>query len=389
MTPEYPVVADTALLVPAINSPNFNLLNPPASPSPSWAILQNGLAYFFGLVLSGGTITGPDYIFNQQGLVFYNGTPALGNVVLSIAAASFVDQFGNVINAPGIIIYNQGNTGFAALLSGTAPALVLEPPGTITMAIAPQLQGFANGAGTGSEQIAASLFSGQETSGNANSFVHVFSEANDGSTAAQGILGISGVTILQWSNGGVFVSTGNGAMTGRPDFTQTDTTVDTNANLTGASPATKQWSIPAGDSQVGTVYLIESAFNMVTGTTLETFAFKPSLNGAAVTTSNGDTIGSTAMAASTGYTGEVRCKLVVQSIGNAGTANIFIKGGMSLEGNLQGTVDAWFISSQATGVAFNTLNNNTIAIDSLWGGNPSGSAQSVANHGSEFTRKGP
>jgi hypothetical protein len=389
VTPEYPVAAATALLLAALNSPNFNLQNPGASPSPSWAILQNGLAYFFGLVLSGGTIIGPDYIFNTQGLVFYNGTPAAGNVTISVTGATFTDQFGNTINGPGIVAYNTTGGGFAALLSGTAPALVLEPPDTATMAIAPQLQGFANNAGTGSEQLAASLFSGQETIGVANSFVHVFSEANDGSTLAQGIAGISGISVLQWSLAGVLVSTGSGGMTGRPDFTQTDTTVDTNANLTGASPATKQWSIPAGDSQVGTTYLIESAFNLVTGTTLESIGFKPSLNGAAVTTSNGDTIGATAMVASTGYTGKVRCKLVVQSIGNSGTANIFIEGGMSVQGNLQGTVDDWFLSSQATGVAFSTLNNNTIAIDSIWGGNPVGSAQSVANHGSEFTRKGP
>lgn len=91
-----PSVGGTALRIPAINSPNFNLTNPLSSPSPSWAILQSGIAYFFGLVLSGGTITGPDYIINTAGAFFYSGSPALGNLIVSIAGAAGVDAFGNV-----------------------------------------------------------------------------------------------------------------------------------------------------------------------------------------------------------------------------------------------------------------------------------------------------
>jgi hypothetical protein len=386
MTPEYPVVSNTALLVPAINSPNFNLQNPTASPSPSWAILQNGLAYFFGLVLSGGTITGPDYIFNQQGLVFYNGAPALGNVVMSIAAASFVDQFGNVITGPGIIAYNQGSTGYAALLSGTAPVLVLEPPGTITMTIAPQLQGFADNAGAANEQLLASLFSGQETAGNANSFVHVFSESNDGTVAAQGELGISGVTILQWTQDGVFVWTGNGAMGGRPDFAQVDNTNDTNAN-NGTQPCTQQWSVPAGDPKVGTVYEIESPFNGLFETA--TLGFKPSLNGVAQVTSGGDSIGAGFFPAGTAFTGNIRLRMIIRTIGTGGTADIFINGDIGNSGGrASGTnSEATPLSSQLTAVAFNTQANNTIAIDTVWGAAVAN--QTITNHGSVFTRKGP
>jgi hypothetical protein len=105
VTPEYPVVSDTALLVPAINSPNFNLQNPSASPSPSWAILQNGLAYFFGLTIEGGgTFTGPDYIINPSGEFFYSSTPAFGNLVYSEASAAGTDSFGNA--------YLQGTTTY-------------------------------------------------------------------------------------------------------------------------------------------------------------------------------------------------------------------------------------------------------------------------------------
>lgn len=87
------------LVYPSIHSPNFNLANPMASPSPSWAILKNGLAYLFGLVLSGGTITGPDYIINTAGIFIYSGAPALGNLIGSWAGAGGADAFGNVFPA--------------------------------------------------------------------------------------------------------------------------------------------------------------------------------------------------------------------------------------------------------------------------------------------------
>lgn len=95
-----------ALVYPSIHSPNFVIANPVASPSPSWAILKSGLAYFFGLVLTGGTITGPDYIFNTQGLFFYSGTPAAGNLIISLVGPGVVaDPKGNTVKPDGLTIY--------------------------------------------------------------------------------------------------------------------------------------------------------------------------------------------------------------------------------------------------------------------------------------------
>lgn len=94
------------LVRPQIASPNFNIANPAASPTPSWAVLKNGLAYIFGLVLSGGTITGPDYIINPSGAFFYTGTPALGNLAISIVpgTVSVTDPEGNTA-PPGITLF--------------------------------------------------------------------------------------------------------------------------------------------------------------------------------------------------------------------------------------------------------------------------------------------
>lgn len=79
-----------SLVIPQIQSPNFS-----QSSETGWAILQSGLAFFFDVILSGGTITGPDYIINTSGAFFYSGTPAAGNLILSIASVGGADQFGN------------------------------------------------------------------------------------------------------------------------------------------------------------------------------------------------------------------------------------------------------------------------------------------------------
>jgi hypothetical protein len=83
------------LVIPQVMSPNFNLASPGASPPQSWALLKNGLAYLFGVILSGGTIMGPDYIINTAGAFFYNGAPAAGNLAEWIAPAPGTDAYGN------------------------------------------------------------------------------------------------------------------------------------------------------------------------------------------------------------------------------------------------------------------------------------------------------
>jgi hypothetical protein len=86
-----------SLVYPSIHSPGFDVASPTSSAIPSWGILKNGLAYFYGLVLSGGgTITGPDYVISPTGIFFYSGTPALGNLIVSIAGAAGIDSQGNV-----------------------------------------------------------------------------------------------------------------------------------------------------------------------------------------------------------------------------------------------------------------------------------------------------
>lgn len=118
----------STLLRPAIQSPNY------VTGSTGWTIKRDGSAEFNNVVIRGGTVV-------SGRALYYNGTPALGNLILSIAAAAGVDSFGNayvkglgVYNAAGTVTAQDaagdtailaGNVGGGGLLS-TLPGLALQ-----------------------------------------------------------------------------------------------------------------------------------------------------------------------------------------------------------------------------------------------------------------------
>lgn len=74
-----------------------------------WAIFRNGNVEFnsgtFRGTVTGGAFQGTDFIINPAGIFFYNGTPALGNLVFSVAPVAGTDPYGNVygtINTVGV-----------------------------------------------------------------------------------------------------------------------------------------------------------------------------------------------------------------------------------------------------------------------------------------------
>lgn len=76
------IVAGATLIREAIQSQNY------AAGSAGWQINQDGSAEFNNVVIRGGTVV--------SGLaLYYNGTPAAGNLIMSIAAAAGTDSFGN------------------------------------------------------------------------------------------------------------------------------------------------------------------------------------------------------------------------------------------------------------------------------------------------------
>ena len=93
------------LVIPSVQSPNFSIPG-----KTGWSIMKNGDAYFFNIVAQ-GTITatefiGTDFVISDLGAFFYTGTPALGNLRMSITnAAGSNDGVGNPYQE-NITIYN-------------------------------------------------------------------------------------------------------------------------------------------------------------------------------------------------------------------------------------------------------------------------------------------
>lgn len=124
------ILAATVLLREAIRSPNF------VSGSAGWSIDQDGSAEFNDVVIRGGTVV--------SGLaLYYNGPPALGNLILSIAAQAGTDVYGNaylqglgvygsdgVVQANGSELTVTGSNGSAVniLTGGGQATLDLVPP---------------------------------------------------------------------------------------------------------------------------------------------------------------------------------------------------------------------------------------------------------------------
>jgi hypothetical protein len=87
-----------ALVYPAIYSPGFKPAAPLTSPTPSWGILKNGLAYFFGLTITGGSLVFPGGYVDATGMFTYNGTPGAGTLIQSTTPPSTTfDKYGNAI----------------------------------------------------------------------------------------------------------------------------------------------------------------------------------------------------------------------------------------------------------------------------------------------------
>ncbi|MGH2866775.1 MAG: hypothetical protein ACRDNK_04285 [Solirubrobacteraceae bacterium] len=117
-----------ALIRSSIHSPNY--------PGPmSWSVNQDGSASFFGVTLTGGSLIVET---SGQGVFVYSGTPALGNLIVSIASAAGVDAYGNAYiegvqgQNGGVVSVTTSDGRFMTLTStATGAALLLQPPNEV------------------------------------------------------------------------------------------------------------------------------------------------------------------------------------------------------------------------------------------------------------------
>lgn len=98
----------STLIRKAIKSPNF------LTGVSGWTVNKDGSAEFNNLTVR-GTFNGTNYLINSNGIFFYSGVPANGNLILSATRAGGTDAFGNVYVA-GFTAY-QG-TVYAQILAG-------------------------------------------------------------------------------------------------------------------------------------------------------------------------------------------------------------------------------------------------------------------------------
>lgn len=122
---ENPLTAGTVLVREQIQSQNY------AEGSAGWVIKANGDAEFNDVVIRGGTVV--------SGLaLYYDGTPALGNLIMSISATAGTDEFGNAYLA-GIGVYGDENQITVLAASGAFAQLRASAPSGIADESAPGL----------------------------------------------------------------------------------------------------------------------------------------------------------------------------------------------------------------------------------------------------------
>lgn len=391
------------LIATSLQSPNF------VTEVSGWQIAKDGSAEFNNVTIRGGDVIGGTTLI-------YNGTPAHDNLSFSISGTAGTDSFGNAYLA-GVWAYNSTGGGVAIITVSGNAGLIIPPGGTTHANEPPQASGFAGNTGLANEYVGLQLLSGIQTTNAGNAAIDLFSETNDGTGGARGALIITGTQIMGWNGSGVTIDVGSlalppiaapganssnsaqlyGNTTGTPSgvtdngaagalpLVQSDTSVGTNANVTGAHSLSAVYTIPANDLNNGAHYYIEMPFNATMES--QNLTLGMSIDGATAFTCN-TVISGAIVGAGGSISGTIRVHLKSIVGGTSGTVNAWTDGDVNTtstpatftnSGALNGNVD--------TGITLNTTVSHTIRINSLWAAAAAG--QTVSGYGSECYRVGP
>jgi hypothetical protein len=162
LKPENPVVGGTVLRRAAIASPNYV---PGVS---GWTVNQDGSAEFNNLVIR-GIFAGTNFEINSDGAFFYSGTPAAGNLIISLADAAGTDGLGNAYQA-GVTSYEPGESEevFSSLFNAEMllNTLGMSSPASMLMVLAAVCQ-WQSGVLSGADSPAAIQLSSSAANGGA------------------------------------------------------------------------------------------------------------------------------------------------------------------------------------------------------------------------------
>lgn len=167
-----PMVGGTVLRIPAIQSPNFSLVN-----KTGWYVDSLGNAYFFNVTAT-GTITATTVVVSGAtgGVFIYSGAPAAGNLVGAWAGSGGSDSFGNSFVA-GVQI---GLSSGAQLTLTPSDGAITILTHAVSESVASQILGNKIGSGS-TEQTLLTINSGVST-GQTDRVSMQMSSANQGAT---------------------------------------------------------------------------------------------------------------------------------------------------------------------------------------------------------------
>lgn len=356
------------LVIPSVQSPNF------VNNVSGWQISKNGNAQFNNLVIR-GTFNGIDFVINSSGSFFYSGTPALGNLIVSIANNNGTDAEGNGYGA-GVTNYinNSGVIYTVNIFDGEIQYYTGTPANPFVT--------FAGGIGINA--LTSLLISG----GLSNLPIQLSSALQLGPVPTPAA--ISGNSIIYSTDPGGSPGVINSAgMSGVLPISQTDPTVTTVTAAT-YSALSKIWSIPDDDPNAGTKYVIKMAGVGETGTTQEVLDFRIAAFGltwAAVGMASGQ------FPVSTTFNWDLEAEIVIKTTGASGEVQgakvrvALAASGVNQEGGTgaQGTVTLVGYTGLTSGV--DTTQANTMTVQCQWGSSTVGAT--IASGYSEFERKGP
>lgn len=175
-----------------------------------WIIQKNGNAEFNNVTFR-GTLAGPGFIVNGQGVFCYSGTPANGNLIGSMAANAGTDAFGNVYRAG----FNWQNGSIrtemtAELFLGVLVPILKVITGDTTEALPFHISSVVRNPGVGTQNLETDIVGPINTSDNDAVYISLSSSNNAISNNAQGFISYIGnfpnalrnVPILQWGSFG-------------------------------------------------------------------------------------------------------------------------------------------------------------------------------------------
>jgi hypothetical protein len=120
------ILGGVTLIREAIQSSNF------LTGVSGWRVKSDGTAEFNAVTIRGGTVVGGVALY-------YSGTPAAGNLIMSIAATAGTDSFGNAYVA-GVGVYGASDKFTAKAASGDTSILKADAPSGISESTSPGLE---------------------------------------------------------------------------------------------------------------------------------------------------------------------------------------------------------------------------------------------------------